>query len=70
MIGSRYPYAGSRNLASRSEWKYATPMTETFKYDHLDCHDTVLFNNEVSVWLMNFVYIMVKTRQFYKTQSI
>ena len=45
-------------------------MTETFKYDHLDCHDTVLFNNEVSVWLMNFVYIMVKTRQFYKTQSI
>ena len=24
------------------------PMTETFKYDHLDRLDTVLFNNAVS----------------------
>ena len=34
--------------ASRTEWKYATPMTETFKYDNLDRLDTVLFNNTVS----------------------
>ncbi|MBQ2513762.1 MAG: hypothetical protein II535_01055, partial [Bacteroidales bacterium] len=43
-----YSYDDFRNLASRKEGKYATPMTETFKYDNLDRLDTVLFNNTVS----------------------
>ena len=34
--------------ATRTEAKYATPMTETFKYDALDRLDTVSFNNAVS----------------------
>ena len=34
--------------ATRTEVKYAMPMTETFKYDHRDRLDTVLFNNAVS----------------------
>ena len=44
----RYTYDDFRNLATRTEAKYATPMTETFKYDNLDRLDTVLFNNAVS----------------------
>ena len=44
----RYTYDDFRNLATRTEAKYATPMTETFKYDALDRLDTVLFNNAVS----------------------
>lgn len=43
-----YTYDGFCNLASRTEGKYGTPMTETFKYDNLDRLDTVLFNNTVS----------------------
>ena len=48
MMDFRYTYDDFRNLASRSEWKYATPMTETFRYDKLDRLDTVLFNNLLS----------------------
>ena len=48
MLNCCYSYDDFRNLASRTEWKYATPMTETFKYDNLDRLDTVLFNNTVS----------------------
>ena len=44
----RYTYDDFRNLASRTEGKYATPMTETFRYDNLDRLDTVMFNNAVS----------------------
>ena len=43
-----YTYDDFYNLATRTEGKYATPMTETFRYDNLDRLDTVLFNNTVS----------------------
>ncbi|MBR4392357.1 MAG: VCBS repeat-containing protein, partial [Bacteroidales bacterium] len=41
----RYTYDDFRNLASRKENKYATPMTEVFKYDNMDRLDSVIFNN-------------------------
>ena len=44
----RYSYDDFRNLAARTENKYATPMTETFTYDSMDRLDSVLFNNTVS----------------------